>query len=266
MSMNPPTHKRWRVGLISDLHGNLIAMQTVLAALDTMGVDQLVCLGDVAMSGPHPRETIARLRELACPVVMGNTDAWALDPKPFAYRNADTPIVYAIELWSAHQLAADDRACIQGFAPVVRLELGATSVLCYHGSPHSNLQDIHATTPDAQLDAIFADHTATVAIGGHTHTQMVRRHRDLLIVNPGSVGMPVALARGAEKRHYPPWTEFGVLEVTETAAGPTLHVELHRIPVDVDAIIRAAYASGMPHVEWYVDLWQRGLAPNDVAT
>jgi putative phosphoesterase len=263
MNMNtrkpsPSPSSQWRIGLISDLHGNLVATQTALAALDALGVDQLVCLGDVATTGPNPRETVAALRDLGCPVVMGNTDAWALDPHPFEYRNPDTPIVYVIELWGAQQLEANDRAFIQSFAPSVRLELGATSVLCYHGSPRSYLEDIRATTPDAELDEIFTDHIATVAIGGHTHTQMVRRHRDLLIVNPGSVGMPTEQARGATKRHYPPWTEFGVLEVAETPAGPSLHVELHRVPTDVDAVIHAAHTSGMPHVAWYVDFWQRG--------
>lgn len=262
MAMRPPNQRpanQWRIGLISDLHGNLTALQTALAALDALEIDQIICLGDVVTAGPNPRATVAALAALNCPVVMGNTDAWALDPQPFPWRDANTEFVYAIELWGAQQLGADDRAFMQSFVPTVRLELGATTVLCYHGSPTSNLQNIHATTPADQLDEIFAGHVATVAVGGHTHTQMVRRHRDLLIVNPGSVGMPVALARGTEQRHYPSWAEFGVLEITEGAAGPTLHVELHRTPVDVDAIIRAAYASGMPYVEWYVDFWRRGI-------
>ncbi len=255
--MNTHTPKRWRIGLISDLHGNLVATQTALAALDELGIDQLVCLGDVATAGPQPHETVAALRARGCPVVMGNTDAWTLDPQPFAYRNPDTPIVYAIELWGAQQLDAADRAFIETFAPVVRLDFGATTVLCYHGSPRSNLENIRATTSDDDLDEIFAEHFATVAIGGHTHTQMVRRHRDLLIVNPGSVGMPIELARGATKGHFPPWTEFGVLEIAATALGPTLHVALHRVPLDVDAVIHAAQASGMPHAEWYIDHYRR---------
>jgi putative phosphoesterase len=251
-------NSRCRIGLISDLHGNIVALQTALAALEKLGVDQYLCMGDVATFGPNPSATVAALRGLACPVVMGNTDAWALDPHPFAYRNEETPIIYAIELWGAQQLDDDDRAFLRTFKPLVTLELASTTILCYHGSPRSNLENIRATTPDTELEAIFADHSATVAIGGHTHTQMARRYREMLIVNPGSVGAPIAIARGAAKAYYPPWTEFGVLEVTETAQGPTLQVALHRAAIDVDAVIASVRASGMPHAEWYIAHWQPG--------
>ena len=69
-----------RIGLIADIHGNLFALDAVLAALARIGMDELICLGDVAALGPQPREVIERLRALRCPVVMGNTDAWHLDP------------------------------------------------------------------------------------------------------------------------------------------------------------------------------------------
>ena len=69
-----------RIGLIADIHGNLIALETVLAELAREPLDQMVCLGDVAALGPQPGEALARLRALGCPVVMGNTDAWLLAP------------------------------------------------------------------------------------------------------------------------------------------------------------------------------------------
>jgi putative phosphoesterase len=247
---------RWRIGLISDLHGNLVALQTVLAALSDLGIDQLICLGDVATSGPNPSETVAALRDLHCPVVMGNTDAWALDPYPFAYRNAETSIIYDIELWGAQRLNDNDRAFLRTFMPTLRVELGTTTILCYHGSPRSNLEDIRGTTPDADLEAIFANHTATVAIGGHTHTQMVRRYRDMLIVNPGSVGAPVAHNREGTQAYYPSWAEYGLVEVAESRMGTTLQVQLSRVPIDMNALISAVKASEMPHQAWYIARWR----------
>lgn len=258
--ITPNIHgKRWRIGLISDIHGNVVALQATLATLQKLGIDQFICLGDVATSGPNPNETIAMLSALPCQTVMGNTDAWALNPHEFAYRNEETPIIYEFELWAAQQLNQDDRAYLQSFMPTIHLELGESSVLCYHGSPRSNTENIHATTPNAELDAIFADHTATVVIGGHTHTQLVRRHRDMLVVNPGSVGAPIAFNRGASKAHYPAWAEFGVLEIGESRQGSTLQVELHRTPIDLDALIAEANISarerGMPHLAWYLAHW-----------
>jgi len=66
-----------RLGLISDIHGNLLALDAVIGELNESGIDRLVCLGDLA-AGPEPRATIGRLRELDCPVVLGNWDSWLL--------------------------------------------------------------------------------------------------------------------------------------------------------------------------------------------
>ena len=67
-----------RVAVLSDLHGNPFALDAVLADLEPRSVDEIVCLGDVAI-GPFPNETVARLRELGCPAVMGNWDTWFLE-------------------------------------------------------------------------------------------------------------------------------------------------------------------------------------------
>ncbi len=67
-----------RIGLISDIHGNLLALEVVLQELAQEQVDQIICLGDVGALGPQPRQVIERLRYLHCPVILGNTDAWLL--------------------------------------------------------------------------------------------------------------------------------------------------------------------------------------------
>src|SRR5438270_12277922 len=67
-----------RIAVISDMHGNCVALDAVLADLASRQVDRVVCLGDAVQGGPQPAEAIARLRELACPAVMGNADDWLL--------------------------------------------------------------------------------------------------------------------------------------------------------------------------------------------
>jgi predicted phosphodiesterase len=72
-----------RVAVIADIHGNLTALEAVLADLAATQVDEIVCLGDVAATGPQPYETVAQLRALACPVVMGNAPSlFTLDSTP----------------------------------------------------------------------------------------------------------------------------------------------------------------------------------------
>lgn len=69
-----------RLALISDIHGNKVALEAVLKTISTRHITQVVCLGDVASTGPQPCEVIKRLREVGCPIVMGNMDAWLLQP------------------------------------------------------------------------------------------------------------------------------------------------------------------------------------------
>ena len=67
-----------RIGLIADIHGNADALRTVLGELSAARIDRLVCLGDVAVLGPEPRDVLRLLDHADCAVVRGNTDAWLL--------------------------------------------------------------------------------------------------------------------------------------------------------------------------------------------
>ena len=71
-----------RLALISDIHGNGVALDAVLADVARAEVDELICLGDIAAGGPQPREVIGRLRELGCRTVRGNAESWLLDGLP----------------------------------------------------------------------------------------------------------------------------------------------------------------------------------------
>ena len=137
--------------------------------------DELICLGDVSALGPQPREVIERLRTLRCPVVMGNTDAWHLDP---ALAEGSSAPVLAISHWCTAQLTADDLAYVRTYSPTVARTLpDGTTLLCVHGSPRSFDDAITATTPDDTLDAMLDGTNAAIMVGGHTHIQMLRRHR-----------------------------------------------------------------------------------------
>jgi putative phosphoesterase len=241
-----------RIALLADIHGNLGALEAVLADLQREPVDQLVCLGDVAIFGPQPRQTLARVRALGCPVVMGNTDAWALDPHPHPVRNDETPKINAVELWTAAQLRDEDRAFIRTFAPTVEISLGqAQRLLCYHGSPRSFHHAIVATTPEDQLGEWFAGHDALILAGGHTHAQFLRRWQDRMLLNPGSVGLPYERLADGRTRN-PPWAEYAVL----TWADGRLGIDLRRTPVDLTALQQAVRQTDMPFADWWLAAWQ----------
>jgi predicted phosphodiesterase len=240
-----------RIGLISDIHGNLPALEAVLAELDRERPDTVVCLGDVAL-GPQPRETLARISERGYPVVMGNWDAYLLGEATPSDDEGGRAFA-EVGSWVARLLSPEDRELVRGFRDAVEVSLGPdAALLCYHGSPRSFDEWILASTPDGELDAMLADAQASVFAGGHTHLQMLRRRGDSLVVNPGSVGMPF-------RRWWPddvrvgPWAEYGIL----SADDGRLSIDLRRTPVGVDEYLRAVRDSGMPLADWWMESWTR---------
>src|ERR687893_77665 len=97
-----------RVGVISDIHGNCLALDAVLDDLLREPVDAVVCLGDAVQGGPQPAEVVSRLRELGCPVVMGNADAWLLSGVDSSPNETTTPEQEAVRQWSLSRLSRED--------------------------------------------------------------------------------------------------------------------------------------------------------------
>jgi putative phosphoesterase len=242
------------LALIADIHGNLAALEAVLEALAQEQPDKIVCLGDVAATGPQPGEVLDRLRTLGCPVVMGNADAELLIPivaEPEA--DEDTRKILDISRWGASQLDESDRAFIASFRPTVEITLANDrSLLCCHGSPRSYDDRITATTPDDALDGFLAGHDAVAIAGGHTHTRLLRAFQGREIINPGSVGLAYQFFPEGSVR-VPPWAEFAILSDTDAGA---VSVDFRRIRYDRDATICAMAEYGMPHAAWWAADWR----------
>ncbi len=239
-----------RLGIISDIHGNLLALEAVLAELENEPPDRLICLGDV-VAGPRAHDALARVRGLDCPVIMGNWDAWSVDgmPEPL---NPTEERLYGLGAFWAHALDEADGDFIRTFVPRVELDLDGTRLLCFHGSPRSYDDWIVATTPDPEVDQLLGGFDAPVLVGGHTHLQMLRRYSDSLFLNPGSVGMPFELW-SPEAVQIAPRAEYAIVCVEDGR----FRVDLRRTAYDVEAHVRAGVESGMPHADWWAAAWQR---------
>lgn len=231
-----------RVALISDLHGNEIALRAVLEDAERAGVDQLVCLGDVATLGPAPEAVIDLLRGLGCPCIMGNHDAFLLEPE-LIHTYSEAPFIIAAVDWCRETLSARALDFVRGFLPRLELALSPEARLfVFHGSPRSHMEDLLATTPAEALELALGEHRAEVMAGGHTHVQMLRQHRGTLLVNPGSVALPFREYVGGKQPTLLPQAEYAIVE----AGGGGIEVRLKRVAVDHPAMRRAALASSNP--------------------
>lgn len=243
-----------RLALISDVHANLISLEAVLADIEAQGADATICLGDLALTGPQPHQVIERLATLDYPTVMGNCDAWLLDPRPSEEADEHSKLIEEIDYWCLEQLSFEGSLTyLRTLRPTIETPLAeGASLLCFHGSPRDNMEIIVATTPDQELEEMLAGSHAEVMAGGHIHQPLLRRHRDTFIVNPGSVGLPYLRARRSGEIRTPAWAEYALL----TWEGGSLSVAFRRVPVDAGGIRDVALNSGMPNAEWWAESWK----------
>jgi predicted phosphodiesterase len=239
------------IAVISDIHGNCVALDAVLEELRGEQIEHLICLGDAIQSGPQPAQVVARLRDLGCPVVMGNADAWMLT----GVETGDEPIeperlrkMEAIRLWSLAQLSAADQAFIGAFAPTVEALLGdERRLIGFHGSPHSFDDIIIPSTPEAEVERMLGGFNPHFLAGGHTHIQQIRHLGRSFYFGCGSVGYAYRHGQPPERFRADPWAEYALLRVDRGRVA----LELRRAPFDADALIAAYLQSDRPHAaEW----------------
>jgi len=236
-----------RVALISDQHANDVAFRVALEDVERVGVEEVVCLGDVAQGGSQPAETLDRLATLGCETVLGNADALLLEvpadsPEPVTERHLE------VREWTLAQLNSAHIEQIRSFAPVVRRELEGVSLLLFHGSPRS-YDDVLLPELDSKALEPFLGHDATLLAGGHTHLQWTRRVDDALYLNPGSVG--ISYDRFEDPPVLRPLAEWALVTVADDNVG----VEFRQVPYAVEEVKAAAKQSGRPHADEWAAQW-----------
>ena len=230
-----------KTALISDIHGNAFALEAVLAELDA---DRVVCLGDAVQGGPQPTEVLDRLADLGWPVVLGNADAFVLDPEagPEPFRE--------VRDWTASQLSSAHLEQIRSFAPRLSLEIDDQRLLAFHGGPDDYDQLLLPWTPIEELHAAFDPYPADIYAGGHTHQQFVRRVGAAQFVNPGSVGLSWDWDRRSDG-------EMGIDRYACYAVLDERSIEFRRVPFDVEPLLELYRERGVPGAEETIAEWRR---------
>ena len=216
-----------RIAALYDIHGNLPALEAVLADVRAAEVARVVVGGDV-LPGPMPRETLRLLFELDRPVafIQGNGEREVLGL--LGGGDAETiPLPFrAMMRWVGAQLSGDDRSRLAGWPPTLRLDVpGIGAVLFCHATPRSDAEIFTRRTPEARLRPIFEPTGAALVVCGHTHMPFDRQVGRVRVVNAGSVGMPfgrpgaawLLLGPGIELRHTAYDLEAAAARIRATA-------------------------------------------------
>jgi putative phosphoesterase len=226
-----------RIAALYDVHGNLRALEAVLAEVADERVDTIVCGGDVVW-GPQPAECLEALRAARAMFVRGNADRDVLTGKD------------PIDRFGAARLSEGQKALVASWPLSLELDVdGVGRVLFCHATPRSDEEIVTRATPDEEIAEVLAEVDADVVVGGHTHVQFDRRVNGAVrFVNAGSVGMPYE----------------GDGDARWLLLGPD--VELRHTSYDIAAAIPEIEATGMPQVERFVENALRGRISAEEAT
>ncbi|MEX2583307.1 MAG: metallophosphoesterase family protein [Gemmatimonadota bacterium] len=235
-----------RLAFLSDLHGNLPALESALATAEAKGAERFVIAGDVVGGGPFPSETIARLRDDGrCDVIRGNVDLSVLKlarrkkRKKLQKRSAGNG-KKANRAWTALALTQDDLAWLDSLPTRLAFEVAGSEVLVVHGSPRTDTEYIYPSITSVGLRRMLESHDGPeprLLVSGHSHIPFAHQVEGTMVVNCGSVGWP---ADGDPR---------GAFAMADADGGGGLHVEIVRFTYPVDEAIAAIERLGVPGID-----------------
>lgn len=231
------------IAIFGDIHGNLPALEAVLADIDGRGLTALYCLGDLVGYGTWPNEVVGTIRARGIPTLMGNYD------QGVGQDSDDCGCAYKTDIerqrgelsiaWSNAHTTAENKAFLRDLPAHIPVQVGDLKVLLVHGSPRKVNEYLFEDRPDDYFVRIMDGVDADVLVCGHTHLPYHKTLPDgRQIINAGSVGKP---------KDKNPLAGY----ITLTAEGRQLTVDFIRVPYDVERAAAAIEATpevgGMPH-------------------
>ncbi len=232
-----------RFAIFSDIHGNVVALDAVLADMDSAGVEERYCLGDLVGYGPEPAAVIDRIRSAGIPTIIGNYD------EGVAQRRGDCGCYYATDqarvdgeasyAFTETAVGDEDANWLLGLPHEIRFEVEGCRVVLAHGSPRKINEYLLPDRSDVQLARLADAAGADLVCVGHVHIPYLRTltaadGRAVTYVSSGSVGKP----KDGDPRAC--WVELTVESADRISA------IVHRVEYDVEAVAAAVVAVGLP--------------------
>ncbi len=229
-----------RVAVISDIHGNMPALEAVLEDLRTEAPDEVLVAGDIVGRGPGGNEVAHRIKDLGWPTLRGNHEELLLlyrdGARPPALRG--TPVSHAFE-WMANELDDEIVDYLRPLPFALRPRVGAEEIIVVHGSPNRTTEGIGPWVPEEALDAYARAVDAQVLVCAHTHRPLEHASVFGRIVNIGAVGLPF---------NRDPRAHYSIFEVTGSKVALKRRVIEYDIEATLDFYEESGFAAHSPIV------------------
>ena len=241
-----------KITVVSDIHGNLAALEAVLRHARGQGAAQRILnLGDSTGYGPEPDAVVRWSRGAQIINILGNYDKKVLSKE---HRREDWSRVKTTEkremfAWTYHALSKSSRKFLKSLPEKYRVDINGMNILMTHGSPASLTEHLRPETPVQRLAELAKMADADIVLCGHSHQAFVRRVNDVLFINPGSVGRP---------DDGDPRASYAVVDIQAGKA----NVNLFRVAYPITASVHAMERTGMPPV--FSEVIRQGMNFDDV--
>lgn len=231
-----------KVALLSDIHGNAVALEAVMKDIKERQVDQILVLGDICFRGPQPKESLRLVRSLNADVIKGNADEWMVR----RIQKSEVP-EHAFDImtqerdWTLSQLSDDDLNYLDELPISIKLPVDDIKIFAFHATPHDLFDVVPPEAPDEIYDQKIFLIDADIYFYGHIHKAYIRYIKGKTIVNLGSVGMPFD---GVTKASY------ALLETSENG----FQTSIIKVAYDMKKVIRQIKDSDYPNQEFLVNV------------
>jgi putative phosphoesterase len=223
--------------VITDIHGNLPALEAALARIEELGVERVFCGGDLVGYGPRPNEVCTLIAGREIPTIYGNYDyAIARDDEDCgcAYVTPhDRELGQLSVNWTLANTSRETKKFMRGLPFDLRFPVGGVDVHLVHGSPRKVNEYLFEDKPASLYERLAAAESGPALVFGHTHKPWVREYGGVRFVNCGSVGKP---------KDGDPRVAFAVVRAT----GESVSVSIERVAYDAGAVAAEVRAAGLP--------------------
>lgn len=225
-----------RIAIVSDIHGNLTALEAVLADLRLTAPDLILHGGDLADGGARPAEVLDRVRDLGWPGVIGNADEMLSRPESLEEFASQSPaprgLFDAVREIAAATRDALGESRIAWLRELPRVQFHGPLALV-HASPESVWRSPGTEAIDAELEAVYGPLKKPIAVYAHIHRPFIRAIAGQVVANTGSVSLP-----------YDGDCRASYLLLDDDRPS------VRRVEYDVEGELEALSLSGLPHADW----------------
>ena len=234
-----------RIAILSDIHGNLHALDRCLADLAARGgADVIVAAGDLCLEGPKPKGVLKRLRAAGAVSLRGNTDRMIGDADLTLLAPEDARAVR----WARKKIGREWTIWLAQLPLSLRFGEGANGLLVCHANPKNDDQHVWPDADDALLERLFGDVEQRTVAFGHLHLPYVRGWRGRTLVNVASAGLP---KDGDPRAHY------AIL----SARADGWEIQSRRVDFAVKKVARQLKRSGIPDLARRLETLRRHRYP-----